>query len=258
MKSNFLRSGRVLKLMENDNIKVRTDPNYPKLNYEQVELILPKSAIFQHCIDNRFVVDITNYNLAHSELILRNNDNIELYHVLNDNLNDIYKGLWYDDIIDDAQHEIEYLSNFVSVMIYKCLYRSKYNYRIECIFDDQELLYESQWKYHTQKTLYALKKGIETSEIQARWNCTGYSCDLCRIEVSYYEFMYHCDDGCDDKRYGWQHKHDFCVSCVYALLSQFKEMKPFLTEMLKSVLNDHCIDEIVAFCVGKIIKFDCK
>ena len=121
---------------------------------------------------------------------------------------------------------------------------------------DDGLLYESQWRYHIEKTYLAHKRGMEVSELQSRWNGTGYSCDLCRIELSYYEFMYHCQDY-DDNHQCNKQKHDFCVSCVYAILCQYNQMKPFLAEMLKNVLNDHCIDEIVAFCVGKIIKFDC-
>ena len=37
---------------------------------------------------------------------------------------------------------------------------------------------------------------------------------------------------------------------------QYNQLRPFMNGLLKDVLNDNCIHEIVAFTVGQVMRFD--
>ena len=92
------------------------------------------------------------------------------------------------------------------------------------------------------------RDGLDTAAPQKCWDYGGFSCDLCRCEVRYFEYMWHCGNK--------EHVHDLCLSCMYSNLQQYKEMKKFLVGVLDKVVNRDIIEEIVVFCVGKVNKFD--
>lgn len=146
--------------------------------------------------------------------------------------------------------EFKYLNQAISTEIYKFLYEEEYNYRFRCLFcsDSHYLHLKPQWSYHLKNNLLAMRKGKDVSDIQNAWECTGYSCDLCRIELSYFEYVYHCDNQIGDE-------HDYCLLCIDTLITQYNQMKPFIVQILKNKLDNHCIDEIVTCCVGKVIQF---
>ncbi len=132
-------------------------------------------------------------------------------------------------------------------MEYLYLYSlNHYEYKIGCIYDDSDLYINHLWTYKILKTYNDIKNCIQIKPLQLLPDLTGYSCDLCRIEVGWNEFMFHCN--CD--------KHDFCISCIYSLIFQQTEMKQLLYGLLKEFINDDCIYQIVTFCVGRVIKLE--
>merc|ERR1712228_15788 len=150
----------------------------------------------------------------------------------------IFESMELEDDYDDFM-EMDYvpISTCIALNVYEYLFSADYHYRFKCLLGNSQLFLEQQWKYAVSQTL--TKYQIED---------VAYSCDLCRKEFSLFEYAYHCKCKKVD--------HDFCISCIHSVLMQCNEMKPFLMQLLKEQLDDHCIEEIVEFCVGKAIRFD--
>ena len=85
-------------------------------------------------------------------------------------------------------------------------------------------------------------------DVERKIGAVCYHCDLCRMEIHSFEYSFHCQCDMDGE-------HDFCVSCTHSIFMQYQEMKPFLATILKTQLNDNCIEEIVAFCIGKVNRY---
>ena len=144
-------------------------------------------------------------------------------------------------------HHFKHMSSLVAMNVFGYLYAPQYSHRIQCVFGDSYLFVEEQWKYHIWRTIMEIRNGTEMHEIQSSRSGFGYTCDICRVELSWYEMMYHCE---------CCHQHDFCVSCIHSIMDQHDEMKRFISGILKNEIDDDCIQEIVAYCVGKVIQFE--
>ena len=206
-----------------------------------------KDDCARDCIDLQFLLDLTNLVGAQNDLILRNaaihggNESaMHMFCELSDVLIDIYGELYYDEKIDFSECQSQFIPDNVAIDIYEFLYKPMYNYRINCIFDGAEMFGMKQWQYIVDRTIDCYKTGIDTTAPQDTWICTGYSCDICRCEVSPFEYMWHCKDE--------QHKHDFCLSCVHHMVQQYYQMQTFLSDILDGVVNKDIIEEIVVLC----------
>merc|ERR1739842_107604 len=82
-------------------------------------------------------------------------------------------------------------------------------------------------------------------DIESKINAVCYHCDLCRTEIHSFEYAYHSLD----------ENYDYCVSCTHSIYAQHQVMKPFLAKILKEKMNEDCIEEIVAFCIGKVNQY---
>ena len=88
---------------------------------------------------------------------------------------------------------------------------------------------------------------MKLGEVQYAWDVTSYR-DICRCEVRYYEWMWHCQNE--------QRRHDFCLSCVNYIVEQYYQMQELLSSILDCIMNQDIIEEIVVFSVGKVNKFN--
>ena len=141
----------------------------------------------------------------------------------------------------------KFISAAMAIYICEFLCEPQYNYRIRCIFEDDKNLFTDQvWTCDIMNTYQAIKDGKDTLDLQY-FDGTGYTCDICRCEISRYEWMYHCTA---------EHSHDYCLSCIYSIISQHKEMKQFINDCLLDLLNADCIEQIITFCMGTVTKFD--
>ena len=98
------------------------------------------------------------------------------------------------------------------------------------------------------------KKGewIETN-IYTSWKTGKWSCDICRMSMSWYETVYGCQ--CDNTT-EFGDNHAICLTCIHSIVKQYNELRPFMMELLENELNSNCIEEIVAFCIGEVVKFE--
>eukprot|EP01084_Bolivina_argentea_P163785 284875_1 len=246
--AGFVRAGTILDISANKMVKILTDSGYAALNYRQDIVIVHVSKLYRYPTEGIFIVDITNRTKAETDLILKttDNNNINVYNELCDILSD-FCILEMNDMETEHFH-YEFMNKIIAMNIYYFLFDQSYSYRIQCVFGNSFLFYEEQWKYHILRTYNALKKGnMSMQEVQGSRDGFGYTCDICRVELSWYDYMYHC---------GCEHQHDFCLTCIHSIMQQHKEMKEFLSGILNKIINDDCIQEILTFCVGNVIEFD--
>ena len=103
---------------------------------------------------------------------------------------------------------------------------------------------EEQWRYSVNRHYRCIRDGLETVDLQDTWNFWGYTCDICRVELSYFEMMYHCR--CVQS----PHKHDICITCIHSIVLQQQDIATFLAGILADELDRNCIQQIIDFYVG--------
>ena len=248
--ASFTQSGIITKFIENDMIEIKIDPQYESDEDGETLIVIHKSKVSRDCIPKRFVVDVTNISQAYKDLIIRNDDGdaLKIFDAIYDAFVDIYGDLRMKNKSDYDDVDGEFIPNSVAVYVYGYLFMERYNLRMNCAFDGKELFYEEMWPYDVRRTMEDQEKGMEICDLQESWDWMGYSCDLCRVEVRYFETMWHCKNK--------DHVHDYCLSCIHSMVQQYNEMNEFLIELLDGVVNKDCIKEIVVFCVGKVNRFD--
>eukprot|EP01084_Bolivina_argentea_P090845 163600_1 len=240
--------GTILELLENNQIKIKpnevTNENYTWVKNADIITIDP-SEVLRNCIHAYFIVDLTNNTNAILDLILRTNDARirTIYSTLNAYLFQFY----YFEMMEIEEHDnFKSILSLVSSHICEFLCKYDYNYRVMCMLNDEHDLFVQQiWQYAVLKQFNDIKNGLPTADIQD-FSGTGYSCSICRCELSRYEFMFFCPNS----------RHGYCVSCMYSFILQHNEMKIFLYECLDELLNEDCIEQVVTFCVGKVIKYN--
>jgi len=77
---------------------------------------------------------------------------------------------------------------------------------------------------------------------------TKFSCDLCGIQISSYEWMFQCN-GCGNLL----DKHFICLVCGYHIIQQHAQIEYVLYEYLQEYLYPDCINLIVEFVCGSVI-----
>ena len=272
--ASYVRVGKIAKFLENDMIQIRSDPDYEPNDPEEEQklmTVIHKDDVSRDAIDKLFLIDLTNLVLAQYDLILLSSRNdtdkdeesssededededednrFDTFCEICDGLLDVYCELWDNgDISEYNEADAQLIPDSIAVRIYGFLFHPQYNYRVNCIFDGDEMFAGEQWEYYVRRTIDDFKNGVDANDVQDAWLCTGYSCDICRCEVRYYEWMWHCKNR--------KCKHDFCLSCVNYMVQQYYQMKQLLVDILKGVVNRDIIEEIVVFSVGKVNKFN--
>eukprot|EP01084_Bolivina_argentea_P110766 197715_1 len=246
--SGWSRFGTIMKLLPDNMITIKTDPHYRLLNFEAVICDVHSSQVFRPPVRSQHLINITNRNRAEMELILGTNDETKFafYVALKNTLFNTY----VDEMntIEKSFHQFEYMCIFVATNIYRFVYCVDYNYRIDCMLDSGHLFHDNAWLDNVKRNFGLQMKdkhSYNVRECDLSRSVMGYSCDICRIEINWYDFVFSCR-GDDD--------HAFCMSCIHSILMQYNEIKPFIYELLKDILDDNCVEVIVAFCVGKIVK----
>eukprot|EP01083_Nonionella_stella_P178002 627530_1 len=239
----FVRYGVITDVMDNKKMKLRRLYDHQP-EHESESLTVHASDLSRPTQNAEHVVDITDRKHMECELILRSNEQnaATMYCELCDVLSTIC-GLFY---VEDEVYHGSHMASLISTYICQCLYAPDYTYRFECLFCNTFLFSNNQWEFSIAEYAHQIQNGIQMTEIQRARDCMGYSCDICRVELSWYEISYHC--------YG-RPRHDFCVSCVHSLLTQQSEMKAYLSQILNGRVTDDCILEIVKFCAGNVQRF---
>ena len=263
--AGFARSGIILNIDKNkDLIKIKTDASYCN------DIVsISNKKVLRFPTQSRFVVDITNRIKAECDLILQtktdnhNNDryNVNIYQSLCEYLFQFYWSEMYEieDCLDknslDNIGYMKVLGMMVGTNIYKFLFDIDYNYKIQCVYGYSYLYYDQQWKYHILRQFNEIRKKTKMYDLQDSRNRLGYTCDICRVELNWYEFVYHCKCNVNNNNINdYNHAHDYCISCIHSIMMMYNEMKKYISNCIY-ILDDDCIEEIVTFCVGKVVKF---
>eukprot|EP01083_Nonionella_stella_P008309 23896_1 len=253
----YVMSGTIAKVLGDDMVEIELDDGYVDATTNDT-VITHTSQLLRYPVRNCFIVDLTNRTQSELRCIVRNTSDIssQTYWELCDTLNGLFVNEMFniDRMIEEGEsgnpRNFEYMSGLVAVYIHQFLFPPQYNHKIKCLLGDTNLLLEQQWTYFLWRNRQDIRKGYkvnEPQELRTDRDIMGYTCDICRMEVNWYEFVYHCECKGDG--------HDFCVSCVDACCAQYETMQPFVAQLLCDRLNDHCIEEVVSFCVGKINTF---
>ena len=146
--------------------------------------------------------------------------------------------------------------------IHQFLYSPRYRLRFGCCIGQSNLHLHQQWSFSLSQAKVFGKMDDESDsdtdhsalsliDVERKINAICYHCDLCRMEIHQFENSFHCQCNVEEGA-----EHDFCVSCTHSIYAQHNEMKPFLAKILMAELNDNCIEEIVAFCIGKVNRYN--
>ena len=260
--ASFVWDGVVLEVMDNDMVKIEAayilEDEDEDLDFKMEEIVtLHSSQIVRGAIRNENVIDITDRKGAETSLILKT-DNTECHQMYN-TLGRILQRLCAAEIIPDLQDVIpnydgnrdeQFMASFMAMNILQFLFPSEYNYRFGCALGKSELRLDQIWSICIDDHYGAIQRGEHVTDLQHDRFCgVGYSCNICRMELNWYEYAYHCK--CDSDM-----THEFCISCIHSMLDQYEKMKPFMSQLLMDVLDKNCIETIVVFCVGKVARFD--
>ena len=126
------------------------------------------------------------------------------------------------------------------------LFDKDYHYRIQCFLGDTVLKMLNPWWDDMESRIKKARNGEEVrTDLYEIWKDYKWSCDICRVEISWYEYAFGCYEG------DW-----FCMTCIHTIVMQYNQLKPFLMKILEKELIQSCIVEIVEFCVAKVDRFD--
>ena len=254
--ASYVRTGKIIKFLDDDMIQIRSAPHYEPDDPEEEQklmTIIHKDDVARDAIDKFYQIDLTNLVFAQFDLILLTSrddtdedDQFDTFCKICDGLIDVYSELWYDEEISDYDEpDAQLIPDSIGIRIYGFLFDPEYNYRINCIFDGYEMFGGEQWPYYVRRSINDLKNGVDVNGSQNAWLCTGYSCDICRCEVRYFEWMWHCRNK--------KCKHDFCLSCVNYMVQQYYQMQELLVDILDDVVNRDIVEVIAVFSVERLI-----
>jgi len=260
-----------------DTLTLKEDVNFfgSIMNRERLNVdddgkmvVIPTSQVMVEEVANENIIDVTSRGAAELALILRTNDeqSHEMYYALREVSRAFVRDFLIPDLMEcmfdyePFRDEIVY-SSLLSIQIHEFLFCPQYRLRFDCCIGQSHLYLQPQWSFALSKAnTYGYNpvpqdpEEVDTDhddeqfDLERKIHSVCYHCDLCRMEIHHFEYALHCQ--CTIKG-----EHDFCVSCIHSIFMQHSEMKPFLTDILKMALNDHCIEEIVAFCIGKVNMF---
>ena len=143
--------------------------------------------------------------------------------------------------------ERENMIHYLAINIHQYLFSPDYNHRIQCVMGNTNVFRYYPWSHANKK-----KWCFPPDEY---WDNDGYSCDICQMELDWFQYAFRCDCSTGSVI---RANHGYCVSCIDSIMMQYNELKPFISQLLTDILDDQCIEEIVAFCVGKVIVFQEK
>ena len=229
-------------LSEGEKYKIRNLHTDELLTVEASKVIPASNSL-------RCIVDITNNSQAMTDLILGTEDEHKLlvYAATFDGFaeSSILQDEFYQVFGVGGLEEFHPMAAGLASIVHAMLYRPDFTYRVECVHDGKCLVCRnSNDSANNPDNTAGYAARAENNPLPGMFR---YACDLCRTEQSWNGFMYHCDA---------VPSHDFCLSCIHCIVAQYTELKPFLCHLLDDTLDRGSIQQIVAFCVGKVVRFD--
>eukprot|EP01083_Nonionella_stella_P028858 79541_1 len=243
--SSEIHDGNVWELHGNNSISIQSRDNTRHIK-SIARVHTSKVALYP--VNKMFLIDLTNCfrSIALLDTVLRiNTKYLVLYNQLTHILADYLMNLWKIEGFDFYWVSIPEL---LSLYICECLYPPEYDLRVRCTLGDTHLKCDQEWRWrlrHNKRFGCEYMNGVKS--------INGFICNICNVFTKWNEFVFVCS--CDLPE-SIHDVHVFCLSCVHSQYTERNTMKPLISAFLYDVLDDNCIEEIVAFCFGECRTFD--
>eukprot|EP01084_Bolivina_argentea_P075551 136950_1 len=215
---------------------------------------IPYSILLQLLADDVIDFCIMDRNYADFEILFRSNifsnDSNNTYFNIYCSLIDCgiyFASEYFEEYEDDYNGEIAingqgrcFAFNVMCMLFGDIIIKNDYNLKLNCFNDCGANLYT--------KNINTVNKYRINKYLGQEWI---FGCDMCQSLVNEFDFMFHCDN--ND-----QLKHNFCILCVFEITQKYQYFKHLLKPLLlnNKLLNNVCIDVLISFVVGKVIKFE--
>ena len=279
-------SAQILEKLPNGYVKLKEikSANIQYLKVREDEFILHQSRVsLPDNILSRNTLDFTNLDLNIDKTLLlkigdENIENDEKMKVYNElfNVYTNYGKLWkllqwkQKKRLDFFTFDIKSASigRFIALEVMNYLYEcNEFEWKINsCILDDTH----GALKCNECLRAYFIKRNIEEGAIKTEkkrgsdMDGRYQICDVCSVTVDQFEYIYHCSAKMEDR-------HDICLNCIYSMIKQNNQLNGLLIDILTGNgdenrdeddgkyhygynVNKDCIDVIVSFVVGKVVK----
>eukprot|EP01084_Bolivina_argentea_P039457 72918_1 len=236
--------GKIVQILDDDYLKIKT--------IENKENIVHTSQLSTTRISYNYLIEIIDNKckwIVDQRFILQNNDLdvLNLYILLSD----IYCGyaakyVCYN-VFTTLNGPYNDVGKYVSGNVIGFLYSLKYIWKIGCRLNHE----------HGLLKLYSLMNHFTCTNIESsilgvnngvKADSTTEWCDICHVSSNIFLSTFHCDAEIVEA-------HDYCMKCVNGMITQHNQLIELLEEILiKDDVNHNCIEIIVTFVVGKVVK----
>ena len=210
-------------------VEIRDNDNDERVSIDAAELLAP-------IISREIIVDLDKDKDRKIESI-HSNKEAPIYDALITLKDD------YNQKIFKTTAAITFVARTIVGFIKEAISHHKIRYR--CPFDER-------FKLKKNNTWYDYIGAYQDKCQYLRETDWCYVCDICRVEMTFYDMYYECDGNDDDDG----HKcHVFCMSCINSMDIGYRHYKKMVYGSLGRILDNDCMEEIVTFCAGNISIF---
>jgi len=211
-----------------------------------------RNASIKHLSAHSYV-DLTSIIEMESILLIGNRMGVE-----NKSVMDLYlclNGIFYSEYIqklsiDSKRIHQQSMVKCVSLNVINYLYKKEERYKIKCMLMNElsadHIHFDDTLRLIPQRE-YAVNRAFVLKEQSYYFE---YYCDQCLCVQGDYYWMYRCMREANGKYDG----HDICLNCVYDVIKKCRQLKHLLDKLLVNELTDDCIQTIVVYTAGNVVK----
>lgn len=262
----YTLNGQITKILENDRFRVSVPLEFldevvqyddPSLVIsvqndivESVEIETCKSRMYREEPELQWTVDIApKRDMIRLVLLETNNPQcLSVYDALYDHC--ILESICISrEMFEEMEAVIHYeaMAQFIAKNVCDFLFQRQFHYKLDCLLAAHLHGSLRCWNVHQfhLKAVYEIRRQKlgNVPDVAAEM-FAGYSCDICRIGLHFWDYMFECDNGYMDS-------HDFCLNCATNVIKMNCELKELLAGLLRDVLIVECIDTIADYVVGR-------
>eukprot|EP01084_Bolivina_argentea_P000795 1464_1 len=238
--------GTIMDINDNDECIIYKISHYR--NGKEYEITKKNiHSITAHCyIDLTDQKEVENTLLIGNRMNIKNkNDVINLYELLNDifytkyvlKIKEKYKTNFYNLHIDFIS-----MAKCVSLNVINFLYlkdKTNKGYKMKCLLSKNE-------NDHFNDQI----KLIPQREYGVYYY---YYCDICLCRQGDFYWMFQCKKEFKEKNKRYSH-HDLCLKCIYDTIKRYNQLYKLLNKLLTNDLSNDCIQTIVIYTAGNVVK----
>eukprot|EP01084_Bolivina_argentea_P174359 302043_1 len=224
-------------------------------SWDKVVKVIHYSKIWSNTRKIRKTIDLNNHKIIHKNTLI-NNNNINamntfysLFDALKPYINilckDIYgtlKGLAF----------CRGTNEFLTKNIYDMLFETKFNYKVGCVVDGNDgwcnFVNVTQWDITMIAEILKDNPDVNFLHEACDIHSMIFSCDWCSAEIKTTGYFYVCSHKC------FVDKHYYCLNCINNVIKLNGQLKELLIDLLDKYLVNDCVQTIVDFVVGSVVK----